>query len=487
MKQLCQAMIRRCRPGLRPGEDGAWKRVQQFLWAGLPAPRFGYVAAGFAGLEAPPTWIGASSRHLGKFALAALLCLALPALAGLTDRLGGAFRGAPEDALSPAASALVARAFSDLGAAPLEDYHAHLVGLGSDGTGAAINAEMATWRHPFRRFKAGVFLSAAGVPGREHFDGDYVARLVRLARGFGHPVRIHLLALDHNYNSDGTINDAKTEFYMPNARVVAVARQYPDIFVPVISVHPDRPDALAELDTWAAQGVRFIKWLPNAQNIDPAQPRYDAFYRKLHALDMVLLAHTGAEGAVDAAGAQELGNPLRLRRALAAGVPVIMAHCASRGQSADLDHPGTRADNFDLFLRMMDEPRYRGLLFADISALAQWNRLPRPLLEILRRPELQARLVNGSDYPMPALNCTISLRKLVQLGVLAGADRAPLIEIYQHNPLLFDFALKRALREPATGARLPADLFLEHPALSHLPPAVKKATLLAGTTTARGP
>ncbi|MCX6996225.1 MAG: amidohydrolase family protein [Kiritimatiellaeota bacterium] len=463
-----------------------WKRVQQFLWAGLPVPRFGCVEAGFAGLEAPPTWTCVVVRRSCKLALAALLGLTLPARAGLTDRLGGAFRGTSEDALSPAASALVARAFADLGAAPLEDYHAHLVGIGADGTGAAINAEMTTWRHPFRRFKAGVFLSATGVPAREHFDGDYVARLVRLARGCGHPVRIHLLALDHNYNSDGTINTAKTEFYMPNARVVAVARQYPDVFVPVISVHPDRPDALAELETWAGQGVRFIKWLPNAQNIDPAQPRYDAFYGRLRALNMVLLAHTGAEGAVAAAGAQELGNPLRLRRPLDASVRVIMAHCASRGRSADLDHPGTRADNFDLFLRMMDDPRYRGLLFADISALAQWNRLPRPLLEILRRPDLQARLVNGSDYPMPALNCTISLRKLVQLGVLAGADRAPLTEIYRHNPLLFDFVLKRTLRAPTTGARLPAELFVEHPSLSASPAAAKKTTLLAGITKEQG-
>ncbi|MCX7008903.1 MAG: amidohydrolase family protein [Kiritimatiellaeota bacterium] len=386
----------------------------------------------------------------------------------MTDWLGGSFRGGPTDAFSPAASALVARAFADLGAAPLVDYHAHLVGTGADGTGTAINGAKTTWWHPVERFKAGVFLSASGVKSQDHFDADYVARFVQLARGFGHPIKIHLLALDHNYNSDGTINVAKTEFYVPNQRVVAVARQYPDLFAPVISVHPDRPDALAELDRWAAQGVRNIKWLPNAQNIDPAQSRYDAFYRKLHDLHMVLLTHTGAEGAVDAADAQELGNPLRLRHALDAGVTVIMAHCASRGKSEDLDHPGTQADNFNLFLRMMDEPRYRGRLFADISTIAQRNRLPRPLLEVLRRPDLQARLVNGSDYPMPAINCTISLRTLTTLGVLDEADRTPLTEIYQHNPLLFDFVLKRVVHEPQTGARLPVKLFLENTALSSL-------------------
>ncbi len=389
--------------------------------------------------------------------------------AGLTDWLGGDFRGGPAEALSPAASALVARAFADLGDAPLVDYHAHLVGTGADGTGAAINGAKTSWWHPIESTKARVFLSASGVQKEDHFDADYLARFVQLARGFPRPLKIHLLALDHNYNDDGTINTEKTDFYMPNERVVAVARQYPGLFVPVISVHPHRPDALAELDKWAAQGVRNIKWLPNAQNIDPANPRHDAFYRKLRERQMVLLAHVGAEGAVEAAGAQELGNPLRLRRALEAGVTVIMAHCASRGQSADLDRPGAQADNFELFLRMMDEPRYRGQLFADISAMAQWNRLPKPLLTVLQRPDLQARLVNGSDYPMPAINCTISLRALTKLGVLDAADRAPLKEIYQRNPLLFDFVLKRVVHEPKTGARLAREIFLQKPQLAGAP------------------
>ena len=407
---------------------------------------------------------------LGKATITILLGHAILAVAeaSLTDRLGGAFHGTPEDAFSPAASALVVRAFTDLGPLPVEDYHVHLVGTGTDGTGATINPEMATWWHPLRRFKAGVFLSSTGVQNQEHFDDEYVKRLVQLARGFGHPVRIHLLALDHNYKSDGTIDIAQTEFYVPNERVVAVARQYPEIFVPVISVHPDRPDALAELEKWAEQGVRNVKWLPNAQHIDPANPRYDAFYRKLRELNMVLLAHSGAEGAVEASASQELGNPLRLRRALDAGVHVIMAHCASRGQSADLDHPGKKADNFDLFLRMMDDPRYRGLLFADISALAQWNRLPRPLLELLRSPDLQDRIVNGSDYPMPAINCTISLHKLEKLGLISSPDGKALTEIYQHNPLLFDFVLKRTMHDPATGHRLAAGCFLANKQLLEL-------------------
>jgi len=56
-----------------------------------------------------------------------------------------------------------------------------------------------------------------------------------------------------------------------------------------------------------------------------------------------------------------------------------MAHAGNRGMSDDLDNPGRKARNFDLFLRMMDEPAYRNHLYADISMLTQTLRNPRDL------------------------------------------------------------------------------------------------------------
>jgi predicted TIM-barrel fold metal-dependent hydrolase len=38
--------------------------------------------------------------------------------------------------------------------------------------------------------------------------------------------------------------------YLPNRYVVELAQTHPDIFLPVISVHPYRPDAMQELDKW---------------------------------------------------------------------------------------------------------------------------------------------------------------------------------------------------------------------------------------------
>ena len=61
---------------------------------------------------------------------------------------------------------------------------------------------------------------------------------------------------------------------------------------------------------------------------------------------IALLTHAGEEQAVEAEEDQELGNPLRLRRALDAGVQVIVAHCASLGTGLDLDEERERFSDY---------------------------------------------------------------------------------------------------------------------------------------------
>jgi mannonate dehydratase len=183
-------------------------------------------------------------------------------------------------------------------------------------------------------------------------------------------------------------------------------------------------------------------------------------------LGLILLSHGGEEKAVEAEEDQKLGNPLLLRRALDHGVKVIVAHCAGLGTNEDLDSSDrAQVDNFDLFLRLMDDTRYEGLVFGEISAMTQFNRVGKPLHTILAREDLHERLVDGSDYPLPAVNILIRTRPLVKGGYLTEADAAPLREIYDFNPLLFDFVLKRTLKLPGTELRLPAGIFMTNAAL----------------------
>ena len=174
---------------------------------------------------------------------------------------------------------------------------------------------------------------------------------------------------------------------------------------------------------------------------------------------MVLLTHVGEEYAVDAEEDQRLGNPLLFRRPLEMGVTVVMAHAASLGTNEDLDNPGETLPNFELFLRLMEERRYEGHLYGEISAMTQVNRLPDPLVTLLGRSDLHHRLVNGSDYPLPAINIVIQTRALVRYGMLTPEEREWLNEIYEYNPLLFDYAVKRTIRHPESGNRFPASVF----------------------------
>ena len=387
----------------------------------------------------------------------------------LVHFIGGAFNHRPEelqDKLSSKAADLIKRAFDDIDPARLVDHHTHVAGIGTSPTGAFINPKMRTWRYPFHHLKFKVYLSAAGVADVEHADTELIKRLVNLVKHISNHGKHRLLAFDKNYSRDGSPNLEKTEFYVPNEYVFALAEQHPDLFVPNISVNPYRPDAIAELEKWALRGARVVKWLPNAMGINPADPKCDPFYQKMKELDLILLSHGGEEKAVEADEDQKLGNPLLLRRALDHGVKVIVAHCAGLGENEDLDRPDKKSThNFDLFMRLMNEKRYEELVFGEISAMTQFNRIGKPLTTILERADLHERLVNGSDYPLPAINVLIRTKPLVKGGYIERDERESLNEIYDYNPLLFDFVLKRTLRLPGTNKRLPAAIFMNNSSL----------------------
>jgi len=385
----------------------------------------------------------------------------------LIHSIGGAFKRQPEELdrkLSDKSSDLIKRAFEDIDPEKLIDHHVHIAGLGIGGTKTFVNAKMRTWKHPFHRLKFKVYMSSAGVDDERKADPQVIERLARLVghiRGHG---KHRLLGFDKHYRRDGSVNLEKTEFYVPNEYVFEIAAQHPDKFVANISVNPYRPDAIQELEKWAARGARVVKWLPNAMGIDPSDPRCDSFYQKMKELGLVLLSHGGEEKAVEAKEDQKLGNPLLLRRALDHGVKVIVAHCAGLGTNEDLDDAsGQQVENFDLFMRLMDDKRYEGLVFGETSAMTQFNRAGRPLRTILEREDLHERLVNGSDYPLPAVNMLVRMSPLVRRGYITADEGDSLKEIYQYNPLLFDFTLKRHLKHPETRRHLPAAVFTRDP------------------------
>ena len=377
--------------------------------------------------------------------------------------IGGAFDPSRADReLSSGAQTLITRALQDIDPGRLKDYHVHVIGV--SGTGNWVNPRLLNWWGLHHKARADVFLHSSGVRAIEQFDVQYVDRLISLIKGMPVKGKYQLLAFDYFHTRDGKPDRARSEFFVDNHYVAALTDRYPDFLTAAVSIHPYRKDALEQIEYWAARGVRFIKWLPNAQGMDPRAGELDAYYAAMKRTQMVLLTHVGLELAVSSSGdGQALGNPLAFTRALDMGVKIIMAHAASAGQGED--EKGVFRENFDLFMRLMDSTQYDGILFGEISGLTQFNRLPGPLTGLLERPDIHHRLVNGSDYPLPAINLLISTRLLAYYGFITEEEKHLLNEIYQSNPLLFDFVVKRTLRHPTRGTRFPATVFMVNDAL----------------------
>ena len=340
------------------------------------------------------------------------------------------------------------------------DAHAHLAGTGDSGSGVVVHPRMESLLNPAEYARRLFFLNAGcahDAPGS--VDRAYVERLLNLVAGLRAGAKLLLFAFDRVHDERGAAQPERSGFYVPDAYARDTARAHPQAFEWVASVHPYRADCVEALERARREGARAVKWLPAAMGMDPASPLCDRFYGAAARLGLPLISHAGLERAVMGTDAQDNGNPLKLRRALDAGVRVVVAHCASMGQDRDLDRGanGPLADSFDLFARMMDEARTARLLYGDISAMTQVNRAGGTLARVLEREDWHARLLNGSDYPLPGLMPIFSVDYIVSLGLLDAAAAPVLTEIRRHNPLLFDFVLKRSLRKGSR--RLAAGVF----------------------------
>ncbi|MFX4817097.1 hypothetical protein ABTB66_17960, partial [Acinetobacter baumannii] len=70
---------------------------------------------------------------------------------------------------------------------------------------------------------------------------------------------------------------------------------------------------------------------------------------------------------------------------------------------------------------------------------------------LLTREDWHPRLLHGSDYPLPGIPAAVRLPALVSAGLLDAADAPGLAQLREHNPLLFDLALKRLARWRGAG------------------------------------
>ncbi|MEQ8799467.1 MAG: hypothetical protein RJQ08_00735 [Salinisphaeraceae bacterium] len=395
-------------------------------------------------------------RRLGSALVLLLLLAAGLLLAGdrwLTS-LGGAFAHAPEDAewlLTPTTRALVEASYDGLGDTPqVVDHWVHVFSRGDADNGNASFLNPAAgdfW--PFRHYVAlRLLLGAGGVRDRSHLDERYPARLMRQVRSLPHPHQLQLVGLDQRFDRDGRAQPERTLAYVDNERVAALAERYPEHLRAAVSIHPDRPHALAEINRWAGRDIRRIAWMPGLQGFDPADGRQE-FYAAMAEQDMALIVHVGA-GPGLGLGEAAMGNPERLRPALAAGLKVTMVLGGADGRYPDPQAQGRTVSATELVLRMLREPELEDQLTAVIGGVATRPHSRQALSRLLQAPDLQGRLGYASVYPLPAVAAATNLGGLRDAGYLPDEATASLRELYDLNPLLFDFVLKRQLRLPHT-------------------------------------
>lgn len=297
-----------------------------------------------------------------------------------------------------------------------------------------------TGRNPLRRLahrvgswylRRGLRLGACSDAATE--ATTYAEALAELVGG-SELDRAVALAFDAVHGPDGSLDEGRTYLHVSNDRAAQICDLAPDRLLFGASVHPRRADALDELDRVRALGAVLVKLLPNSQGFDPADARFGPYWRKLADLGLPLLIHGGFEHTLPPVD-QSFGDPARLRPALDAGVTVIVAHCGGAGRFH-------RRETFGAFLELA--ATYPNC-FGDTSAFTNFWR-SRYLFELLDQEALAARyrmvpedplakLVHGSDYPIPITPATFAGR----------TPRAARREILgrTRNPLQRDVELKR--------------------------------------------
>jgi len=302
------------------------------------------------------------------------------------------------------------------------DVHVHALGTGTGGSGC--------WMHEsFRssiQVRAGLWCYRLRL-SQPDLDQAYIEYLRTRMKRAGFLKQAVLLAMDYSHTAAGQRSAAHTPFFTPNDYVARLARDYAE-FLFGASIHPYRPDALDELDRVAAMGAVLVKWIPNVQAIDLRDSRCRAFYGKLAVHKIALLSHAGDEQATFVAG-QEYGDPRRLVAPLEEGVTVIAAHAASLGQRDG-------KSNLQWLTEMIS--RWPNL-YVDTSALTLVTR-GRTLRPIIEDSALRARLIHGSDFPLPPA----ATMYFGSMPLSAWWDSWK-----RENPLMRDFLLKQALGMPA--------------------------------------
>jgi uncharacterized protein len=303
------------------------------------------------------------------------------------------------------------------------DLHVHVIGNGLRRSGCRV--QRVWWQEPFVRMMARS-IGVNASPGSTDLDEAYVRRL-RLWLDESSLAAVVLLACDDVHQDDGVARPDLSRIYVPNEYVLDLCRRE-ERFLPGLSIHPARKNAVDLLEAGVEAGAVLLKLLPCVQIVDPGLARYRPFWKRMAELQLPLLAHTGGEFSLPTYR-PDLCDPTCLRPVLEQGVTVIAAHCGAPALPWQRDFSGDFLELRNAFPN----------LYGDISALSQSVHF-KTLTRVRASPE---RILYGSDYPVVT---SVFWSRLFRWLSPYEAERLWTIR----NPLQRKLELTRALGFPDT-------------------------------------
>lgn len=330
----------------------------------------------------------------------------------------------------------------------LIDLHAHAGCLSDGGKTCFINPRMKEEKLYGLVSKYRGLFSAFGISEKElqtHGNDYFFENVSQRVEASNCLDSVVLLALDGYYSFDSPhVDFDNTDFMITNDYVASQVKKHSNLLWGA-SVHPFRQDFAAELKKAHDHGAVLVKLIPpiHGFHLTSTEEKFKArmmdFYRLLKDYNLPLLVHLDEEGTFT----QHLEKKFRdyvgvlgVRSAIESGVTVIVAHAASRESIVDFS-PGGKGTTYKDLLMLMEEPTYKGKLFADISALPSAGTRTDHLCKVMNDYRAQPeRLLWGSDFPLNVWFMTPSLLlgpSCSKSGLWASPEEAYALHSTQHQ------------------------------------------------------
>ncbi|MBI2602088.1 MAG: amidohydrolase family protein [Deltaproteobacteria bacterium] len=366
--------------------------------------------------------------------------------------------------LSPLAQEFLSEALEDLPG--VIDSHVHVV-CREKKNGCYVHPDLfSPLNHPVKSWKAKILLSAMGAEDDDEPDESAKARLFDLVRNFpGKAYTPFLFAFAATYDAETQAKRLdRTGLEVSNEYMLRLAKELGDA-IPVGSLNPFQADLETAFEALKKDGVRFLKLLPNSMHIPPDDLRCERFFELLAKHQFTLITHVGDERSVEGGGIENrFGAPMAYEAWLRKfpTLRIVFAHVGSEGES---EYKGKSSDNVSWVLHLMKE--FPQQTWADISGFTAAPMRTKFLQAILKEESVHARLLYGSDYPLPATKPLLaaSLWTMYLHGLLGGwADFSrtykAALEIYNHNPLAAALVIMRKVSY--SGKKFPASVFYDN-------------------------